>query len=434
MVSWAPILALIVVMYIVFARQGVRVATTGLFCIACFAAITENDQTPSPVFGFAGIHLFPFDVITIALIVVAVVQREQLKGNLRPWLAVLLALLPLLIVSVVVGYVKYGSIALVEFRPFMYFMAAIVAFASVEWSDSNVRRLALIAALASSVAIVVIAVARLVELGFVSSDEFFIDATGTYRTLRPVVASQAAVLGLGSIVVLAEWIRRGRVGVLFVWIILISVVVVVQHRSVWVATLFGIASLALLMRGGGLSARLVAAIMCWLSFASLLYLTGALDLLLDKLSTSFADIFSAGSTVTNRTSGWDLLTNELFAQNNGASAMGLPMGHGYARIGPTGLVETYQPHNWYVQLLLRVGVLGVTCFVASVIFGAFGAWTKRGSRLQFALVVFVSVFVLAYGFVWYLVPFFVFGACVAGGRRESEGEAARQCVDRRFCD
>ncbi|MBC2642717.1 MULTISPECIES: hypothetical protein [unclassified Rhodococcus (in: high G+C Gram-positive bacteria)] len=411
---------------IVFAKQDVKLGTTALFCMASFSAVTENDQTPSPLFALGGIHLFPYDVITIALIVVSVVQRKQLWRNLRPWLVVMLALLPLLMVSVVVGYVKYGNASLVEFRPFAYFMAAIVAFASIEWSDSSVRRLALLTTLAASGAIVIIAVARLMDVGFVSSDEFFIDVTGTYRTLRPVVASQAAVLGSGSIVALAAWIRSGKVGYVFSWIVLTSVVVVVQHRSVWIATFFGIVTLAVISRGRAISTRFVAAIVCWLSFATLLYLTGALDLLLDKLSTSFADVFSARSTVTNRTSGWDLLTDELFAQNSAASALGLPMGHGYARIGPSGLIETYQPHNWYVQLLLRVGVLGVTCFVVAVLLAARDAWTVRESRLHFALIAFVSVFVLAYGFIWYLAPFFVFGACVVGRGCESEGGGALQ--------
>jgi hypothetical protein len=81
------------------------------------------------------------------------------------------------------------------------------------------------------------------------------------------------------------------------------------------------------------------------------------------------------------------------------------MGTGYERIGPNGLVETYSPHNLYVQLFLRIGGLGLGAFLWLLVVTRPRFTRRMASPEAAAMFASIVVFLFAYGLEWYVAVF-----------------------------
>jgi hypothetical protein len=68
------------------------------------------------------------------------------------------------------------------------------------------------------------------------------------------------------------------------------------------------------------------------------------------------------NTFTNRAEGWQELLKGWAKSGPVGLLVGAPFGSGYERVQENGLVA-WAPHNYYVQLLLRSGLLGLTGFL-----------------------------------------------------------------------
>jgi O-antigen ligase len=146
-------------------------------------------------------------------------------------------------------------------------------------------------------------------------------------------------------------------------------VLVLQHRSVWVAS-FVPAMLAFVVvrqSQAKLAGRLAV-------IAALTAIVLGPLLVSGKLSTATTSVAESAEKATSTTSGtfvgrvegWEALLKQWSASGPRTWAMGNPYGSGYKRTieQAGGRDITYAPHNYFVQLLLRTGVIGLLAFLA----------------------------------------------------------------------
>jgi hypothetical protein len=84
----------------------------------------------------------------------------------------------------------------------------------------------------------------------------------------------------------------------------------------------------------------------------------------DRLTTDLAESASNDSTWQWRVTGWVQLIDRLHGV--GDWLLGLPFGSGYDRL-MGGVVTDVHPHNFYVLMLLRVGLLGLVLLLVIVL-------------------------------------------------------------------
>jgi len=134
--------------------------------------------------------------------------------------------------------------------------------------------------------------------------------------------------------------------------------IVMAHRSVWLAALV----MALLL----VAAQYRRLPVTW--FAGGLLVTSALICVILvhglSFSSSRAELQSATSTQTLdwRIKGYAALGSQAMEHSASETLLGQPFGSGYERIIDTRVVKD-SPHNYFLQIFLRLGLLGVACFV-----------------------------------------------------------------------
>lgn len=147
--------------------------------------------------------------------------------------------------------------------------------------------------------------------------------------------------------------------------VLVASLVVLQQRTVWIATaIAGVYLGFLALRAGG-RARLAAALGAALAFVVVAagFLTGAVQR--SVVAVSAENITQSDNTLTWRFDGWkDLLTKNFGTVQ---AVIGEPFGSGYSRT-VNGVNVTVSPHSHYVEMFLRFGVIGSVAFVVLTVF------------------------------------------------------------------
>lgn len=369
--------------------------------IIAYGVLTNSDATPTPVVNIGSIHVFQEDAIAALLLAVALFSGRTMWQNLGQRALIPILILSVLVANLLLGFKSFGMPAIVEFRPFLYFFACLAWGLSLDWAGARTRKHARYFLYICGWGLVAIAALNITKHGIASSSDMYVDPEGTYHTLRPVVASQAAVLTVAGLYALHEWgrVRGGRL--LLSGIAFSGVVIIAQHRSVWIA--FGAGVLIFGWRAANTIRWRIALLAIISSFGILiLALAGALNTVLDSFAASIDAVTATNSTLTDRTSGWDSLVSDSFRQGPAAVLFGQPFGTGYLRIGPNGLPQTYAPHNWYVSIYLRTGIVGALAFSGMLL----GALVRLGKQRSVwaSIMSCIAVFALAYTVQWFLAP------------------------------
>jgi len=218
-----------------------------------------------------------------------------------------------------------------------------------------------------------------------------------------VVPARAAMFLLSVALVLLPRALESRSKCLGLLVgVFVLQVLLLQHRSVWLAALPGITLLAALywrtIRRLAPYLPLVA-IPAVLATAVLL-LEGALDGVLGALSHSVQN----EGTFLWRLEGWVALMTGWQSASVVEKLIGGPFGTGFSwYLGSVDMEVTSSPHNSYLVLLLRVGVLGLAAFLmayATCIRKLLANRQSGASRLQLCLVAVLCaqcVFFMFYG-------------------------------------
>lgn len=373
--AWALALGFLVETWFIIAPQvqlGIRVSSTDLVALLLLGGLAGR------IFSGG----LPFD-------------RALFLG----WLAVGL----LMFASLGLGLMQFGTRAGVEVRENFYFWVAALYFASYRYTPDDLRRLGRVLRVAAW-GVVAIAIYRWVglEAGFVSRAIFLV--AGASSEFRAVGSQPALVVAMAGMLYMARWLEaaRGRDGMLAA--VLLAFVVVFQHRSVWLASIAMLAALLWLRRerlprvlpwlvGGGLvSGGLIAAALA----------LGHLDPLASALQTSVVSVTAKSGTHTARIDGWVALLGDWMHYPIREAIMGKPYGSGFDRY-VEGRLNTFSPHNFYVELLLRVGLTGLLVWLAVLLAllwsagkGRMAHLDRAGMDLALAVMLGWMVFYVAY--------------------------------------
>lgn len=316
-----------------------------------------------------GIQIYLLDVIALLMIatVFSVFMFRQLAIRGLPtvlWLAFGL----LMLISFVEGIQLHGKTAGVDVRPNIYFWIAGLYCCLVEFTERDVRQMARWCVW-TAYALVGIAAYRWIGwlVGFVPLSAITeVGAGNEFRALPSGAAFCVAAVGL---VQFMAWMRGSgsRFSGLHA-LVFAAVVVVLQHRSVWLAAVVGYL-FVLVQQRGHLPRRLL--LLIGLSFVlgiGVVVATqmGVLDRLASSLWESTISIADPKSTTTDRMFGWEALMSDWIESPWGTILSGYPYGTSYRRVVDRIVVE-YSPHNFFVQLLLRVGLVGTLLFMATML-------------------------------------------------------------------
>lgn len=322
--------------------------------------------------------VYPQDLLFVPMAGVAFLRlmRPGAAARLPRSLWVLAVVMML---SFLLGLIKNGTIAGVEFRSDFYFMTGLFYFSSFEWTRARITRL--FGWLFPVVFMIMLVVwyrwaADATGLDWVEPVWRSMDSTGV--ALRVINSQQTWLLGL-SVILLVYAMATGNslAGWRPLLPLTVLTVLVLQHRSVWVAAFLPALLAFLIVRQsqGRLAGRM-------LVIAGLTALVLGPLLVSGKLSTatsSVADLAVKATSTTEgtfvgRVRGWDALLSQWAGAGPRTWAIGDPYGSGFTRSAEHGEGEiAFAPHNYYVQLLLRLGLVGLVSFVAFTLFLIRGA-------------------------------------------------------------
>jgi O-antigen ligase len=186
---------------------------------------------------------------------------------------------------------------------------------------------------------------------------------------RVVTAGQAMVIAVGALFLMQRWLlRESGSGEVAVAALMLLVVLVLQHRSVWGAVIFGLLSLVALQRqrlgrSGGAALWVIIGVLAVLVPLLLLGVGSGVQ---QSVGGSVQEALSNRSTFTGRVEGWRNLLSEWSTGGVRSYVMGQPFGSGYAR-QQQGYTVLWTPHNYYLHVLLRTGVAGLLAFMITFV-------------------------------------------------------------------
>lgn len=379
----------------------------GAVVLAAGIALTERlirDSRPAVVLvvaawaidtlvGFDGIGLGPLlvnesDVVYVALLVAAIARMLR-TDRFSPAQRVLVAFACVVAFAVARGVADHGlGVAVNESRKYLYLLGGALYFSTVpltrEFRDRVGRVVVGLGAILG-----VLAVARWAgQLVGVSA--------GVLQPAEPIRVLDAGdtLLVLVAFLLLFDRARGDRRSHLL-GAALFSLVVVLQHRTLWVVTLVTLT--VLVIRDRRVTGRMATLLAASAAIATILATTVFGDV---SLAEELTDSASSTDTFEWRLEGWAILVAEQLDEPLDV-LVGQPFGGGWER-RIDGVVVSTSPHNFYVETFLRTGVLGL-----ALLLGWFVAVTVRlsGSREKAGWLADRSLLLLVVGYGVYFLTY-----------------------------
>jgi hypothetical protein len=272
----------------------------------------------------------------------------------------------------VIGIVSFGrgvnaygpKSAGVEFRSFYYFVAGSLYLITFSFSQERQRRLLRQIQVAASLLVALAVFRWTVDVIGVSMSHSWLppEETNSFRVLRAFHAfflASVFIIGVDrQLRMRTDWTWK------FTTAITLLAVLLLQHRSVWAATIVGLLGTYLLSKGS--RARLTVVVASAAAVGTLLAVV-VLGSALEKVSASIDQSASSAVSTREGTFVWRIEGWQALLETRGNSTvdhvLGRPFGAGYLRYIRGARIEV-SPHNVYVQTLLRMGLLGLVLFVS----------------------------------------------------------------------
>jgi len=302
-----------------------------------------------------GVRVYVTDGVAALVLGAAVLRLLRLR-RIDRYLRWLLLLSLLLLVSLVRGVATFGiQTSIADFREYLFFAGVAMYFATfapaVRLYDRIGRIwLALTIPMMLIVALRWLSVFAGIDLG-VPAEKFGADAA-----IRVIDGPFTFFLAHAFVFTIPAWLRGGQER----WIRWISVplllfVVLLNRRTAWLAILVGVAILMLRDRRLGRRALLLVALGTLLTALAFVWL-GGLQEGGDRVVTS------GSGNLSWRIQGWSELV-DAWSRNPTDWAAGQPVGSGFTRV-VEGAETTSHPHNFYIEVMIRTGVVGALALIA----------------------------------------------------------------------
>jgi O-antigen ligase len=359
---------------------------------------------------------FVWPVLLVAA-VARLLRAERVTGAQQ----ILLALMLLVLYAVAAGVPEYGLAASMnEARRYLLFVPAALYFSTLEPSRELFDRMGWVW-LGLAVGFGVVALIRWGAFLIGLEGGIF----GTSTDMRVLPAAIALILLQGGIIAAMAWQGGGSRWLALVAAALLPMVVLLQHRTVWVAAVVAVCLAAVRHPrfAGRLATGLLFALVVSVAVFSLAFEEVAADGVGGGLSVSAAD----RQTWEWRVDGWQSLLEERGHSSIEEHLFGQPFGSGWDREVEDGRQATVSPHNFYLEVYLRLGLVGVM-----LLFGLY-AWVTvrlwRGSQPAGMLSGEVLLLLVATQLVYY-IPYAIAEQAVLFGLAASAAAAPPVAVSR----
>lgn len=347
------------------------------------------------------------------------------------------------------GLVRHGTGAGVDFRPFFYIWLGAAYLATFDYNEAFARRcLRFLVVMGAGICVI-----AYVRWGVGAIDYEFrrelerLDATGVALP-RVMTAGHALILAYALFIAVNQavaerispmaWFLAGIFGI---------TVVALQHRSVWVAACAGFIALALMLRhlrpgaGSKFFSLMLAGMLLLLVIAASGRFQGAVDSVQDQAVRATS---TTSGTFVGRVMGWQGLLKAWAGSGSPVTYLvGKPFGSGYERYASDiGAQKVgYMPHNFYVQLLYRGGLLGLAAFLwaavqcMATLRARLRDRTDAAAPLLFAMLVAQLVYYIPYGVDYgQMILFGLLLGAVAAGRTQAKPAGRKAFVGRELCE
>lgn len=261
--------------------------------------------------------------------------------------------------------------AAVSFRPDLYFVVAALYMQTFDWTPVNLDRFATLWLIAGGV-LALYAAACWVEPALVVSPTSMAQSNlgRAYMQWRVLPSSSALLIASAGLIGFALWARSsGTTAWQLLAVLLLIVVALLYHRSVWVATSVAVASAAV-VRPEVLGRLLPPVVLTTLALFVIWALGG--ELLTSAFDTAVSEPFDESSTWAWRTRNWRTMVPETIAAGWKTTVFGWGYGVGFA--DPVSGSPLANPHNAYVQAFVNMGVLGLGALVACLVVPLWLLW------------------------------------------------------------
>lgn len=351
----------------------------GLLYAAVFLlGLAYSDLSALPVAGSAGQALYAIDIVNAGALALAV--SYVLHGALSRLTSAGRAycvFLGWLVVEVVIGATRYGGAALGEFRyvlPLFWFF--------VPPAIEELRRTPLEVEYATVplniVGVAALAGVIMLAIEAIHGGRYYFTAANQakanftdFRGARYLDSYQTFNIAFASAIALVAGMRMRRPGLLPLAFMLLGLAVWTQNRTALIAVVAGLVGLAILQRRFGLLALGA----CGLGTA-LLVVALLAPSLLEQLEASYR---AALSPAADDSGSWRLYI-QLQALVQGLRTPLLGQGYGgYFRFEIPGREDVLAPpHNQYLVLFLKGGIVAVLLAVGALTGYGISLWRRRG--------------------------------------------------------
>jgi O-Antigen ligase len=351
------VLAVLGVLALDLLIRRVEVGAALLLASAVIDAVFVSN-VPS-VMAPGGTRIEVTDVVA-TLVVAAALARLLRAKRFAPFQRWLLLLGALLMVSLVRGVAAFGTQTSVnDFRHYMFFVGGAVYAATFSAAPRVYDRIGKTWLVMSVPMLILIALRWLAVFGVlnvgVPMEQFGNDAV-----IKVVDGPYAFFLGVAAVLTIPAWQVRDRRSR---WVRVLSVIVLIfvlmlNRRTVWVAMVVGLA--VLMLRDRRLGRRAI-----WLVVAVAVVAVGLFVVLSGEGGGGkepVAQSASATGTLAWRIEGWSELVTT-WSKNPANWFVGEPFGSSFAR-KIEGSEVTSHPHDFYIETMLRTGIVGLVALLA----------------------------------------------------------------------
>lgn len=297
-----------------------------------------------------GMRLAPNDIV-YGLLLVAALLRIMRSGVLSWQQRILLLIFAVGMVAVVRGAPEFGvSGATNEARKFIYWTGGALYVSTLAPRRALLDRIGLLWLLLAGL-LTIVGLLRMVGLLPGAEQEFASQG-------RPLDSNETLIIAQGGFIALAT-LRHGM-NRFPGWLapIFLAMVVLMRHRTVWIVAL--VALVVFVATHMDVARRLLGLLVAGVLVTIVLLVT-VFDAGETRATEQLAQSATYVDTFEWRVEGWaSLLTARRATEVD--LVLGAPFGSGWRRVVDGRLVDV-SPHNWYLELFLRVGAVGLAAFL-----------------------------------------------------------------------
>lgn len=338
---------------------------TVYWAVSVFALTAWEFPNFGTIGTFGGTTVTLGDGLSLALFIAGLLDVRRAARRLSPVVVLAsIALTLLLALSLARGIAEYGlGLAVNEARGFIYVIAILFWAVTREWSHNEIVFAEKFFVIVQGVGLCIVAAYHVARYGLGGTADFVVVGSELTQTGRPLVSSQAFMLVLCALLALRLWNRTQQQRYIFLFVGFMVVVAISQQRTVWLTMVALV--VALLWRAPStLRAKLVPLAGVFLVMAFTLAVTRSAS---SNLVAEFIGSASNTGTYDARLTSWSGLVVQSFSGGPLAILFGVPFGHGFGRFEGVGRWVVFAPHNWYVTVYLREGLVGLVALLAVVL-------------------------------------------------------------------